>query len=40
MYGIPHYMLDIIKPSEVFSVVDFRNRVEEIEEWKHWKTQP
>lgn len=39
MRGIPHHMLDIIDPSERFSVVDFRNRVEEIPEWKIWKKQ-
>lgn len=34
MQGIPHLMLDIINPSEIFSVVDYRNHVEELEEWE------
>ncbi len=36
MQGIPHLMLNIIDPSEIFSVVDFRNRVEGLEEWQHF----
>jgi tRNA A37 N6-isopentenylltransferase MiaA len=36
MQGIPHLMLDIINPSEIFSVVDYRNHVEELEEWKNF----
>ena len=36
MGGISHRMIDIIEPSEIFSVVDYRNQVEELEEWKHF----
>jgi DNA polymerase III delta prime subunit len=31
MRGIPHHMIDIIDPTEVFSVVDYRNRVRELD---------
>lgn len=37
---IPHHMLDIIDPSEAFSVADFRARTEPILDklWSEWKT--
>lgn len=37
MQWIPHHMIDIIDPSEAFSVVDFRNRVENLDMWKSWR---
>lgn len=30
-------MLDIIEPTEQFSVVDFRERVEQLDMWKRWQ---
>jgi tRNA dimethylallyltransferase len=36
MQWIPHHMLDVINPSEPFSVVDFRERVEHLEVWKNF----
>ena len=38
MGNIPHVMLDIIDPSEKYSVVDFREKVESLEFWKAWKS--
>jgi tRNA dimethylallyltransferase len=38
MRWILHLMLDIIEPTEKFSVVDFRERVENSELWKRWKS--
>ncbi len=37
MRGIPHIGLDIIEPNATFSVVDFRNAIEEHPLWKDWK---
>lgn len=35
MQGIPHHMIDIIDPSENFSVVDFRKQAQKILEDIH-----
>ncbi len=34
--GVPHHMIDVINPDEIFSVVDFKNQAENILEaiWK------
>jgi tRNA A37 N6-isopentenylltransferase MiaA len=34
--GIRHHMLDIIDPTEKFSVVDYRYRVEKLDIWKNF----
>lgn len=37
MQSILHYLLDVVDPSEQFSVVDFRLRVEALDPWNAWK---
>jgi tRNA dimethylallyltransferase len=39
MRSIPHHMIDIIDPTEVFSVVDYRNHVRELDIWKRLDAQ-
>ncbi len=39
MQWIPHHMLDIIDVTEVFSVVEYKKRVEELEIWKKMREQ-
>lgn len=39
MQWIPHLMIDIIEPTEIFSVVDFKEKVESSELWKKWREQ-
>ena len=40
MWGIRHHMLDIIDPSEIYSMVDFRKWVDALDIWKNTEIIP